>query len=95
MTILETFSKQPTETLDYDVDFSTWLGTDTLVSQNSTVTPSGELTVSNSAILTGDKIVKTVLTGGTTGKKYKVQVSVTTANGLTKEAEYYIICKAI
>jgi hypothetical protein len=95
MSILGTFNKQPAEVLDYDVDFTSWLGSDTIVSQTSTVSPSGALTITQSSIMSGSKVVKNVCSGGTHGTRYKVTVQITTATNLIKQAEFNVSVKEI
>jgi hypothetical protein len=87
-TILGRFSKQPSEILDYDVDFTDWFvgRTDTPVS--FVVVAEAGITVVSSA-RTGD-VVKVLLSGGTTGIKYKITVRLTTAAGLVKEADFTV-----
>lgn len=91
MAVLGTFTKQPGETLDYDVDFTDWLtGRPDTIQSHSVVVPTGLTLVLST--LTG-KVVKCVLAGGTAGVKYKVTVVVTTDTELVKESEFYISVK--
>ena len=81
--------KQPTEYLDYDVDFTEWMPEgDTIASAVVTVSPDGELTANNVMIMT--PIVKFWLADGVTGSSYKVTVKITTAGGRIKEDELKI-----
>jgi hypothetical protein len=94
MSILGTFVKQPSEKLDYDVDFSTWLTDDTLFSQTTAITgPDSTLVADTSSIMQGGFVVKNILMGGTVGNKYKVTVTATTTVGLIKEAEFIVSIK--
>lgn len=93
MAILGKFTKQPAEVLDYDVDFTDWFAARTDTPTAFTVTADAGITVVGS-VRTGN-VVKIILSGGTTGAKYKVQVRLTTAAGLVKEAEFTVAVKEI
>lgn len=90
--ILKTFTKQPAEIQDYDIDFTQYLesmGGD--AAESFTTEVETGLTLSNS-LLTGG-VVKVFLSGGTAGKTYKVTVRLTTGVGLVRrvrEAEIAI-----
>ena len=84
--------KDPNATLPYVLDFTDWLGSATIFSHLTSVTPTG-LVVKQSGVMVGSKAVKIVLEGGTHGVKYKVQASITTDTGLTKEAEMNVTVK--
>ncbi len=85
--ILDTYTKQPAEVLDYDIDYTDWLETgDTIASK--TVTAETGLTVDSSAIWGADKKVKVWLSGGTDATTYKVTVTIVTVAGCTKEDEF-------
>lgn len=92
MAILGRFTKQPTEVLDYDVDFSEWFAdrTDTLGS--FAVVAEAGITVARSTNI--GNVVKVVLSGGTNGTKYKVTVRVTTTpNAYVREADFVVTVK--
>jgi hypothetical protein len=92
MAILGRFTKQPTEVLDYDVDFSEWFAdrTDTLGS--FTVSATAGITVVSSSNI--GNVVKVVLSGGTNGTKYQVTVRVTTTpNAYVREADFVVTVK--
>ncbi len=91
MAILATFTQQPTEILDYDVDFSAFLNaiSDTAVSH--TVTSEPGITVNSSSLNAGR--VKVWVTGGLSGQKYKITVRLTTDGGRLKEEEIVIKVK--
>lgn len=85
--ILDTYTKQPAEVLDYDIDYTDWLETgDTIASK--TVTAETGLTVDSSAIWGASKKVKVWISGGTNGTTYKVTVTIVTVAGCTKEDEF-------
>lgn len=86
--ILGIFTKQPTEVLDYDIDYTSALDSgDTIAAQ--TVTADTGITVDTSLIVGGVK-VKIWLSGGTTGNTYKVTATITTAGGRVRQDEIKI-----
>lgn len=91
MAILGRFVKQPSEVLDYDVDFAEWFDgrSDTPLS-HSVVADAG-ITVVGSALT--NKVVKVILSGGTAGTKYKITVRLTTNTLLLKEVEFVVFVK--
>jgi hypothetical protein len=87
------YYKDPDAELDYAVDWSAWLGTDTIASAVWEVRPAG-LTIG-----TGAKAPTTVagvatvwLSGGTSGTVYLVSCRVTTATGRVDDRSHRIIC---
>lgn len=86
-------TKQPDEALDYDVDFTEWFS-------NRTDTPASFVVVADAGITvvgserTGN-VVKVILSGGTSGTKYKITVRLTTTAGLVKEADFTVTVKAV
>ena len=91
MTILETHTKQPADVLDYDIDYTDWLGSDTIASK--TVTADDGITIDSSAITGAGTRVKTWISGGTTATTYKITVTITTTGGLTKQDEFRVKVK--
>lgn len=92
MAILGTFTKQPSEVLDYDVDFTDWLPTDDIV-ETAAVTADAGLTVDSHEVISAGTAVKVWLSGGTAGTTYKVQVTANSNAGRVKEAEFKIRVK--
>jgi hypothetical protein len=89
--ILATYTKQPADVLDYDVEYADFLGgVDALSSVTHAVAPSG-LTVSLVSII--DTRVKVWVSGGVNGMTYKVTLVATTADGRVKEADFKIRVK--
>lgn len=83
---MKTFLKDPDATLDYKVDWSDWLGADTISTSSFTV-PSG-ITEDTS---TNSTTTATVwLSGGTVGERYKVINRIVTAGGRTADRTLYI-----
>lgn len=76
--------QDPVSTLDYNVDWSSWLNGDTLTSSSWTTHP--DVTTTN-ASFTGT-ITTVFLSGGTAGKTYKVKNRITTSNGRTEEETF-------
>lgn len=91
MSILGKFTKQPSEILDYDVDYTDWFSgrTDTPVSI-TTVIATGITEVSH--VLNG-MVAKVILSGGTDGQTYKITVRLTTTNGIVREADFLVLVK--
>lgn len=91
MSVLGKFTKQPAEVLDYDVDFSDWLSNRTDLPQTFSVTvPTG--IILDSSVRLGN-VVKVVLSGGTSGQKYRITVRLSTDTGLLKEADFDVAVK--
>lgn len=95
MALLGSFTKQPREVLDCDIDYSTVLAgrNDILLSHTVEVFPSGELTVFSSTIY-GNKL-KIVVSGGLDKKLYKLTVLMTTSANLIYEDEVNVIIKEV
>lgn len=80
------YTKDPDATLDYQQDWSAWLGTDTIVA--STWIVDTGLTVEDED---NDTTTATVwLSGGTVGKKYTAVNRITTAAGRTDDRSIII-----
>lgn len=74
-------AKDPEAVLDYSVDWSDWLGEDTIASVDWTV-PDG-LTLESQT--NSDTVATATLSGGTAATSYAVKCHVTTALGLEDE----------
>lgn len=75
------FTKDPQAVLDYKVDWSDWLDTDTIITSDWTV-PTGltlELETNTTTIATA------WLSGGTVATSYNVTNEITTADGRTDD----------
>lgn len=93
MSIVATYSKQPDERLDYDVDYAEWIpALDSLLIATVTVSPAGMI-VDSPLILTD--VVKLWVSGGTSGVRYKVTLTVTTTLGRIKQDEIIFACKEV
>lgn len=96
MASLTTFTKQPTEVLDYTFDFSDWFEDQTDTPSFAEVTAEDGLTVVSSNLDTNNLTVSAVVGGGEDGGKYKVTCRVTTEpRGLVKEADILIRVKEV
>lgn len=83
------FLKDPAAVLDYQIDWSSWLGVDTITS--SSWTASTGLTVdSNSNTST---TATAWVSGGTAGTTYQLTNQITTAGGRTDERTISIACQ--
>jgi hypothetical protein len=93
MSILATFTKQPAEVQDYDIDFGEYLSTVSDTALTHTVVADTGITVQSSSLTGG--VVKVWLAGGTTGTKYKITARLTTTGGRVKEAEVVVKVKEV
>lgn len=97
---LGTFTKQPVEVLDYDVDFSQWLATgDSLYgSPTVTITPAWDAVTNASGLklvsaFNNTTSYKLIFQGGVTLTSYRIEVTSTTSNGYVKQIEFTIKVK--
>jgi len=67
---------------DYDFDFTSFIGTETIVDATVTISPTG-LTKVSQAINAG--VVKVILKDGIVGETYAVTVVITTSGGRVEE----------
>ncbi len=94
MALLGTFTKQPREVLDVDIDYTAVLEgrVDTITSQTSEVSPAGLTLISTTR--EGNKI-KVVVGSGTVDTVYKVTVLATTTAGLVYEDEVTVLVEEV
>lgn len=78
--------QQPAEVLDYDLDFTNWIGAtgDVVISTEVTSTPAGLEIV---ALVGSPTRVKLWISGGTDGQVYSVEITSTTQGGRVKQDE--------
>lgn len=76
-----TFTKDPNSVLDYQINWATWLGVDTIASSTWTV-PTGLTTVTSSNSTT---VAIIWLSGGTAGTDYDLLNRIVTAGGRTED----------
>lgn len=100
MPTLKTYQKQPADQKDYDIDYSDWLAgvtpADTLATVVATVTctsasPDNTLVVNSTTVSATS--VKFMVSGGTSGKTYKLTSLATTAgvDGFVRKDETELI----
>jgi hypothetical protein len=96
MAILGTFTQQPNEVLDYDIDFSQWLPeADIVDSVVLTVAPSMPTPPSYAIAPNSERVKVWVYAGGTNGQTYKFTVRATTNDLRVKEAEFRVRIKEV
>ena len=83
---MQQFVKDPQDVLDYQIDWSDWLDTDT-ISTSAWVVQTG-LTKDSSSNTTTTATVW--LSGGTNGNQYVLTNTITTANGRTVERSFIV-----
>lgn len=76
---MRTFDKDPYAVLDYEWDWSTWLGGDTIQTRVFTVSPSGALAVDSNA--EADGVVTAWISGGVENATYLVTCAIETIAG--------------
>ena len=74
---MKTFTKDPTAVLDYTIDWSAWLTTET-ISTSAWEVPAGLSKITDDKTNTATTIR---LDGGTLGKTYRVRNSIVTSDG--------------
>ncbi|MDF3073469.1 MAG: BcepIL02 gp57 [Alphaproteobacteria bacterium] len=91
----QTFSKQPADQLDYDIDFEQWLSEGDTITSATAVTGTGEfdLIVESVSVSASKAVVKVWLSGGADGKTYTITVVTSTAGGRIKETEFKLRVK--
>jgi len=77
----QSFTKDPNAVLDYQIDWSTWLGTDTISSATWTVATGLTKTTDSKTTTT----TTVWLSGGTVGTTYSVACRIVTAGGRTDD----------
>lgn len=85
--IIQTFQKDPNDTLDYVIDWSAWLGTDTISSSTFAV-PSGLNKNSDSHT---DTTATVWISGGYVGQSYTITNQIVTAGARTVERSFQIV----
>ncbi len=90
---MESFYKQPTERLDYDIDFTEWLPNgDAIITTDAVSDPVGlTLTITDANTI----IPKVWVAGGENKKRYVVSVVCETNQGRTKEVNFQIKVKDV
>lgn len=83
------FQKDPDEVLDYQVDWTSWLGSDTITTSTWAV-PTG---ITRASHTNTTKTATVWLSGGTAGTSYELQNKIVTASGRTAERTIRILVK--
>ncbi|SNY95572.1 phage fiber-tail adaptor protein [Halomonas sp. hl-4] len=96
MAILGTFTMQPADEWDYDIDYSDWLPESDGLSESTppevVISPEG-LTAESITRDYDNKRVKIWLLGGEDGQRYKVEVTTRSREGRVRQDEFYIIVR--
>jgi len=79
-------TKDPSANLDYVVDWTSWLGADTIATSTWTVTTGATLGSTSYTTTTATAW----LTGGTAGRTYTLTNQITTAGGRTDQRSFLI-----
>ena len=82
---MESFIKDQAAVLDYQIDWATWLSSDTI---NESIWLAPGLTIDSESETTTATTVW--LSGGSTGKTYKVTNNITTDGGRTDERSFTV-----
>lgn len=97
---LETFTKQPDEVKDYDIDYSPWLlpisdTLDEVVPKVECLTDPSDtsLVCTHDDVLTTTTRAKFWVRGGTAGNRYKLTALATTVEGRVDESELIFVVK--
>lgn len=89
---MDTFTKQPVEVLDFDIDGTDWLSEgDTILTATSTATAG--IDILSAAVTNNGGTVKVWVSGGTTGTTYKIETTMTTEDGRVKQHEFRVKVK--
>lgn len=83
------FEKDPNEVLDYSVNWTNWLGTDT-ISTSTWVVPTG---ITGGTESTTTVLATIWLSGGSTGSRYDLVNRIVTAGGRTADRTLSIDCR--
>lgn len=86
---IDPYLKDPNATLDYVINWATYLGADTIL-VSSWIVPSGITSVTDTDTATTATIW---LSGGTVGQKYALTNRILTAGGRTDDRTIYIKVK--
>ena len=93
MTVLATYTKQPGETMDYDILYSDWFSTRSDTGLSATATIDAGITLVSTTWNETTRIVKLIVSGGVADETYKATVRLTTSSGIIKEDEIKIKVK--
>lgn len=90
--MLGTKFKDPSDVLDYDIDYSDWITDgDTITTAATSVSPASELVVDSVQVSSPE--VKVWVSGGEAGTTYTITVTASTTAGRVKEETFKIRVK--
>lgn len=89
---MDTFTKQPVEVLDFDIDCADWISEGDSVVSAASVADTG-ITIDSTSITSNGEVVKVWVSGGTTGTTYKIETTMTTEDGRVKQHEFRVKVK--
>lgn len=85
---MKVFRKQPTDNLDYTVDFADWLPEgDAIQSIEEVLVPPG---INQTAFEVNNRNIRLWFSGGTDGEEYKIEATIITNAGRVKQVEFLI-----
>lgn len=82
----------PDATLDYEWDWTGWLGTDTIATAEIILPTGDDMTLTATVPVVADGIVTTWLSGATLGMSYRVTCRITTVAGRTDDRTITVAC---
>jgi hypothetical protein len=88
---IATFTKDPDATLDYQINWATWLADDDTISNSSFISNSDDITVESSSFT--DTTSTVWLSGGQAGSSYEITNRITTTLGRIDDRTIKIKCK--
>lgn len=88
------YTKQPGDNIDIDIDLSAvFSGSDTVFT--AVAVAEAGITLGVTSMNTVTKFVKQWVSGGTTGNRYKVTMTITSTEGRVKEVDFYVKVKEL
>lgn len=87
------YTKQPAEVLDYPFDFTDFLQEVNDTALSHTVTVSEGVTLGTTSLARG--VVRAFVSGGVSGRAYKVSATLTTTGGRVKQLDIQLKVKEI
>lgn len=89
MSVIATFQKDPSDVLDYIVDWTSWLGGADTIATSAFTVPTG-LTMDSKSNTTTTATVW--ISSGIASQSYTVENTITTAGGRTASRSFQIVC---
>lgn len=85
--LLATFTHQPADQLDYDIDYSEWLPSGDAVASATLQVDKPGLTILDPLVVSDSTVLKLWVQSGATAGTYKASVNMTTVLGRIKQDE--------